>query len=98
MIEKIINWSINNRLLVGCAVLLMTLGGIYSIYETPVDAIPDLSENQVIVYTEWMGRNPQIIENQITYPLVANLQGMPKVKTIRASSMFGMSFIFVIFD
>ena len=98
MIEKIINWSINNRLLVWCSVLLITLGGVYSIYETPVDAIPDLSENQVIVYTEWMGRNPKIMENQITYPLVANLQGIPKVKTIRAASMFGMSFVFVIFD
>ncbi len=65
---------------------------------TPVDAIPDLSENQVIVYTEWMGRNPQIIEDQITYPLVSNLQGIPDVSAIRASSMFGMSFIFVIFD
>jgi Cu/Ag efflux pump CusA len=65
---------------------------------TPVDAIPDLSENQVIVYTEWMGRNPQIMEDQITYPLVSNLQGIPNVKAIRASSMFGMSFIFVIFN
>jgi len=65
---------------------------------TPVDAIPDLSENQVIVYTEWMGRNPQIMEDQITYPLVSNLQGIPNVKAIRAASMFGMSFIFVIFN
>ncbi|MBY0426004.1 MAG: efflux RND transporter permease subunit [Cytophagales bacterium] len=98
MIEKIINWSINNRLIIWCSVALITIGGIYSIYETPVDAIPDLSENQVIVYTEWMGRNPKIIENQITYPLVTNLQGIPKIKTIRGASMFGMSFIFVIFD
>lgn len=65
---------------------------------TPVDAIPDLSENQIIVYTEWMGRNPQIMEDQITYPLVSNLQGIPNVKSIRAASMFGMSFIFVIFN
>lgn len=98
MIEKIINWSINNRLIVWCSVVLIALGGVYSIYETPVDAIPDLSENQVIVYTEWMGRNPKIMENQITYPLVTNLQGIPKIKTIRGASMFGMSFIFVIFD
>ncbi len=98
MIEKIINWSANNRLKVLFSIVLIALGGIYSIYETRVDAIPDLSENQVIVYTEWMGRNPKIMENQITYPLVANLQGIPKVKSIRASSMFGMSFIFVIFD
>lgn len=65
---------------------------------TPVDAIPDLSENQVIVYTEWMGRNPQIMEDQITYPLISNLQGIPNVKAIRGASMFGMSFIFVIFN
>ena len=65
---------------------------------TPVDAIPDLSENQVIIWTEWMGRSPQIIEDQITYPLTTNLQGMPKVKAVRSQSMFGMSFIYVIFE
>ncbi|HEY3401776.1 MAG TPA: efflux RND transporter permease subunit, partial [Ohtaekwangia sp.] len=63
-----------------------------------VDAIPDLSENQVIVFTEWMGRSPQLIEDQITYPLVSNLQGLPKVKYVRGSSMFGMSFVYVIFE
>jgi Cu/Ag efflux pump CusA len=77
---------------------MIIVGGVYSIYNTPVDAIPDLSENQVIVFTEWMGRNPQIMENQVTYPLVSNLQGIPKIKSIRASSMFGMSFIFVVFN
>ncbi len=98
MIEKIISWSINNRFFVWIGVLLIIAGGIFSIKETPIDAIPDLSENQVIVFTEWMGRNPNIIENQVTYPLVTNLQGIPNVKTIRAASMFGMSFIFVIFN
>lgn len=98
MIEKIITWSSNNLFFVSIGVLLIIGGGIYSIKETPVDAIPDLSENQVIVFTEWMGRNPKIMENQVTYPLVTNLQGIPKVKTIRAASMFGMSFIFVIFN
>jgi Cu/Ag efflux pump CusA len=63
-----------------------------------IDAIPDLSENQVIVFTEWMGRSPQIIEDQVTYPLVTNLQGLPQVKYVRGSSMFGMSFVYVIFD
>ena len=77
---------------------LMVIYGIYSVINTPVDAIPDLSENQVIIYTEWMGRNPQIIEDQITYPLTSNLQGIPRVKTIRGSSMFGMSFVFLIFE
>ncbi|TAL57160.1 MAG: efflux RND transporter permease subunit [Bacteroidetes bacterium] len=98
MIEKIISWSTNNRFLVWIGIAMIVSGGIFSIYQTPVDAIPDLSENQVIVFTEWMGRNPQIMENQITYPLVSNLQGIPKIKTVRASSMFGMSFIFVIFE
>ena len=77
---------------------IMIIYGIYSVINTPVDAIPDLSENQVIIYTEWMGRNPQIIEDQITYPLTSNLQGIPKVRNIRGASMFGMSFVFVIFE
>ncbi|MCC6721017.1 MAG: efflux RND transporter permease subunit [Bacteroidia bacterium] len=98
MIERIIRWSTHNRFFVWVIILVLTAGGIWSVYNTPIDAIPDLSENQVIVYTEWMGRNPQIIEDQITYPLVSSLQGIPKVKAIRASSMFGMSFVFVIFD
>ncbi|OFY84512.1 MAG: metal transporter [Bacteroidetes bacterium RIFCSPLOWO2_12_FULL_35_15] len=97
MIEKIISGSMHNRFFVWIGVVMIIIGGVYSIYETPVDAIPDLSENQVIVYTEWMGRNPKIMEDQITYPLVSNLQGIPKIKSIRASSMFGMSFIFVVF-
>ena len=98
MIEKIVSWSIHNRFFVSLFIGLIVAGGIYSIIKTPVDAIPDLSENQVIIYTEWMGRNPQIMEDQITYPLVSNLQGIPKIKNVRAASMFGMSFIFVIFQ
>ncbi len=98
MIEKIISWSTHNRFFVWIGILLIVVGGVWSVMTTPVDAIPDLSENQVIVYTEWMGRNPQIMEDQITYPLVSNLQGIPNVKAIRAASMFGMSFIFVIFN
>ena len=72
--------------------------GFYSVNNTKVDAIPDLSENQVIIFTEWMGRSPQIMEDQVTYPLVSNLQGIAKIKNIRANSMFGMSFVFVIFE
>jgi Cu/Ag efflux pump CusA len=98
MIEKIISWSTHNRFFVWIGILMIIAGGVWSVMNTPVDAIPDMSENQVIVYTEWMGRNPQIMEDQITYPLVSNLQGIPNVKAIRAASMFGMSFIFVIFN
>ncbi len=72
--------------------------GIFAMQKNPIDAIPDLSENQVIVFTEWMGRSPQVIEDQVTYPLVSNLQGIPKVKNVRGASMFGMSFVYVIFE
>jgi len=83
-------------------VLLVASGlfawGIYSVRINKIDAIPDLSENQVIVFTEWMGRSPQIIEDQVTYPLVTNLQGLPQVNYVRGASMFGMSFVYVIFN
>lgn len=98
MIERIISWSIHNRFLVWTGIVMIVAGGAVAIIETPVDALPDLSENQVIIYTEWMGRNPKIMEDQVTYPLVSNLQGIPKLKSIRAASMFGMSFVFVIFN
>jgi len=96
MIKKLISWSIKNKWMVIVMYTMMIIYGIYSVINTPVDAIPDLPENQVIIYTEWMGRNPQI-EDQITYPLTSNLQGIPKVKNIGAS-MFGMSFVFIIFE
>lgn len=98
MIEKIIDWSAHNRFLVIFAYLVITGFGIYSVINLPVDAIPDLSENQVIIFTEWMGRSPEVIENQVTFPIVSGLQGLPDVKAVRANSMFGMSFVFVIFD
>ncbi|MDQ7816731.1 MAG: CusA/CzcA family heavy metal efflux RND transporter [Melioribacteraceae bacterium] len=98
MIEKIIDWSANNRFVVILIYIIVIGFGIYSVINLPVDAIPDLSENQVIIYTEWMGRSPQIIEDQVTYPIVSGLQGLTKVKAVRASSMFGMSFVFVVFE
>jgi CzcA family heavy metal efflux pump len=98
MIEKLISLCIKNRLVVLIISAVLFAWGIYSVQQNPIDAIPDLSENQVIVYSEWMGRSPQIMEDQITYPLVSNLQGIPKVKDIRATSMFGMSFIYIIFE
>jgi Cu(I)/Ag(I) efflux system membrane protein CusA/SilA len=98
MIEKIIEYSARNR-----AIVLMVFGliiglGVWSVYKTPVDAIPDLSDNQVIVFTDYPGRSPQVVEDQVTYPLAANLQGLPEVKAVRASSAFGFSMIYVIFD
>ncbi len=98
MIERLIDWSVHNRLLVGLLFVLLAGAGMYAVVSTPVDAIPDLSENQVIVFTEWMGRSPQIMEDQVTYPLTTTLQGLPDVKGVRANTMFGMSFIFVIFE
>ncbi len=98
MIEKIIDWSANNRFIVILLYIIIVGFGIYSVINLPVDAIPDLSENQVIIFTEWMGRSPQIIEDQVTFPIVSGLQGLPDVKAVRANSMFGMSFVFVIFN
>lgn len=98
MVQSLIKFSIQNRFLI-----LLLAGGLFawgvaSVKKNPIDAIPDLSENQVIVFTEWMGRSPQLMEDQITYPLVTNLQGIPRIKTIRGTSMFGMSFVYVIFE
>ena len=98
MINRSITWALKNRIVVLLIAAVITIYGIYAVQTTPVDAIPDLSENQVIILTEWMGKDPTIIEDQVTYPLVSNLQGIPRVKNIRANSMFGMSFVFVIFD
>ena len=98
MVRKLIELALRNRLIVLLFAGGLFAWGIYSIRQNPIDAIPDLSENQVIVFTEWMGRSPQVIEDQVTYPLVSNLQGIPKIKNIRGTSMFGMSFVYVIFE
>jgi Cu(I)/Ag(I) efflux system membrane protein CusA/SilA len=98
MVQRLIELSLRNRLIVLLLAAVLFVWGILSIQKNPIDAIPDLSENQVIVFTEWMGRSPQIIEDQVTYPLVSNLQGVPKVKNIRGTSMFGMSFVYLIFE
>lgn len=98
MIEKIIEYCARNKFIVILAYLIIIGWGIWAVGHTPLDAIPDLSENQVIVFTEWMGRSPQLVEDQITFPLVTALQGVPEVHAIRAQSMFGMSFIYIIFD
>ncbi len=98
MIERIIEFSARNRFAVIVAYLAVLGFGIWALLTTPLDAIPDLSENQVIVYTEWMGRSPKLVEDQVTFPLETALQGIPEVHDIRAQSMFGMSFIYVIFN
>ena len=98
MINKIIEYSAKNRLIVLSLFALVIIWGVWALYRTPLDAIPDLSDNQVIVYTEWPGRSPETIEDQVTYPLVTRLQGVPKVRVVRATSAFGFSLIYVIFD
>ena len=97
MINALITWSLRNRFLVACATLLVIGFGIKAIYMAPVDAIPDLSENQVIVFADWMGRSPREVEDQVTYPLSTLLQGLAGVKEVRATSMFGFSLLTVIF-
>jgi CzcA family heavy metal efflux pump len=98
MINQLISLSLKNRYLVLLAAIGLFAWGFYAVRENPIDAIPDLSENQVIVFTEWQGRSPQVMEDQVTYPLVSNLQGIPKVRAIRATSMFGMSFVYIVFE
>jgi len=98
MVQQLIELALRNRLIVLLIAGGLFAWGVYSVGQNPIDAIPDLSENQVIVFTEWMGRSPQVIEDQVTYPLVSNLQGIPKIKNIRGTSMFGMSFVYVIFE
>src|SRR5215470_4182727 len=98
MIHWLIKMSLRNRGLIIFLYLGLALWGYWALIHTPIDAIPDLSENQVIVFTDWTGRSPQEVEDQVSYPLVTNLQGLPGVRTVRASSAFGFSMINVIFE
>ncbi|MBL8992909.1 MAG: efflux RND transporter permease subunit [Spirochaetia bacterium] len=97
VIEKLIDFSARKRFIVLLAAGGLTLWGIWSAFNARLDALPDLSDTQVIVATEWMGRSPTLIENQITYPVVTTFLGAPEVKTVRGLSMFGMSFVYVVF-
>lgn len=98
MINRVIEFSLRNRFLIVGAYIALAVAGYWAMMRTPVDAIPDLSENQVIVFSDWPGRSPQEVEDQITYPMTVNLQGLPGVKTVRSSSAFGFSMINVIFE
>src|SRR5690349_4659971 len=97
-IERVIDWSARNKFMVVMFVAAMTLGGVYCLRHSPLDAIPDLSDVQVIVFTGWEGRSPDLVEDQITYPIVTKLLAAPKVKVVRGYSFFGFSFVYVIFD
>ena len=97
MVERIIELSAKHRWLVIAMVAALLVWAIDSVRRTPLDAVPDLSDPQVIVFSEWMGRSPDLVEDQVTYPLVRSLQSTPGVQTVRGYSMFGMSFIYVLF-
>jgi Cu(I)/Ag(I) efflux system membrane protein CusA/SilA len=98
MIGKIIEWSVRNMVLVLIGTLFVSLAGLYAVKTTPLDAIPDLSDTQVIVYTEFNGQAPQVVEDQVTYPLTTSLLSVPKSQVVRGFSFFGVSFIYIIFE
>ncbi|MFM0073512.1 efflux RND transporter permease subunit [Paraburkholderia sediminicola] len=98
MIARLIRWSIYNRFLVLLATVLVTAWGVYSVTQTPLDALPDLSDTQVIIKASYPGKAPQVVEDQVTYPLTTTLLGVPGAKTIRAYSSFGDAFVYVLFD
>src|SRR2546422_1934395 len=98
MIDRIIEYSARNRFLVLLLVFFATAAGVWSLRTSPLDAIPDLSDVQVIVFTDWPGRSPDIVEDQITYPIITSMIAAPRVKYVRGESMFGYSFVNVVFD
>ena len=98
MIAQLIRWSIGNRFLVLLATLMVSAWGVGSLYRTPLDAIPDLSDVQVIIRTTYPGQAPQIVENQVTYPLATTMLSVPGAKTVRGFSMFGDSFVYILFE
>src|SRR5712672_4228908 len=98
MISRVIEWCAHNRFLVFTGVLLLTLAGIWSMGHIPLDALPDISDVQVIIHTNWEGEPPSIIEDQVTYPIVTALLAAPSVKAVRAQTMFNDSYVFVVFE
>ncbi|MDP6593535.1 MAG: efflux RND transporter permease subunit, partial [Candidatus Marinimicrobia bacterium] len=98
MIERIIEWSVHNRFIVIFAVLILSLGGFVAMSTTPLDAIPDLSDVQVIILTEYPGQAPQVVEDQVTYPLTTAMLSVPFAKVVRGYSFFGLSFVYIIFE
>src|SRR5712675_1614129 len=98
MINRIIEFSAHNRMLIVVLTICFTLYGVWSLRSIPLDAIPDLSDVQVMIYTDWPGRSPDLIEDQITYPITTKFIAAPKVKFVRGESMFGKSFVYVIFQ
>lgn len=98
MIAAVIRWSLRNRLLVLLASLIMAAWGVWSIQQAPLDALPDLSDTQVIIRVSYPGKAPQIVEDQVTYPLTTTMLSVPGAKTVRGFSMFGDAYVYVLFD
>ncbi|TAJ21703.1 MAG: efflux RND transporter permease subunit, partial [Planctomycetota bacterium] len=98
LVRWIVSWCLRNPWLVCLGALALALAGGFALVHTPVDAIPDIGEKQVIVFADWEGRSPQDVDDQVTYPLTASLEGTPGVRTIRSMSGFGFSMVFAIFD
>ncbi len=98
MLEKLIDWSIKNKFMVVLATVFVIFGGVYAMLQTPIDAIPDLSDVQVIVFTEYPGQAPQVVEDQVTYPLTTQMLAVPGAKVVRGYSFFGLSFVYIIFE
>src|SRR3974390_3149716 len=98
MLQRIIDFSLKNKFLVLIGTLALVLGGIYAVKNIPLDAIPDLSDVQVIIYTEWPGQAPQIVQDQVTYPITTKMLSVPKAKVVRGYSFYGFSFVYVIFE
>ncbi|HTK87643.1 MAG TPA: efflux RND transporter permease subunit, partial [Nitrospiraceae bacterium] len=98
MIDRVIAWSARNSFLVLLAVLFLMGWGGWALLHTPLDAIPDPSDVQVIVFTEWEGRSPDLVEDQITYPIITSMLGAPRIKTVRGQSFLGLSFVYIIFE
>ena len=98
MLEKIIEASVKNRTLLLIITILLTIGGVFALLRTPIDAIPDLSDVQVVIFTEYPGQAPQVVEDQVTYPLTSSLLSVPFAKTVRGFSFFGFSFVYIIFE
>src|SRR5438093_60659 len=98
MLTRIIDFSLKNKFIVLLATIALTLGGVFALRNIPLDAIPDLSDVQVIIYTEWPGQAPQIVQDQVTYPLATKMLSVPNAKVVRGYSFYGFSFVYVIFE
>src|SRR3974390_2214347 len=98
MLTRIIDFSLKNKFIVVLMTLARLLGGVYAVRHVPLDAIPDLSDTQVIIYTEWEGQSPNIVQDQVTYPITTKMLSVPRAKVVRGYSFYGFSFVYVIFE